>query len=237
MILWLRDLMDRFDQLSLRERGLILAALVALVVLVWDNIFMRPLERARKIRLQQVTALRAEVEGLQKSTDTIVQQASQDPDADTRKAIEVTRHEIEQIDGKLAGATSGLIAPKEMAHVLEQVLARTSRLELRVLRTLPPEPVAPATGVAPAPAVPPAAGKTAAPAPPPAGPVAQIYKHGLEIEIDGSYLDVLHFLQALEALPWKFFWERADFTVAQHPKGRLKLTLYTLGLQEGWIGV
>jgi MSHA biogenesis protein MshJ len=227
MRLFLRDLMDRFDQLSLRERGLVLAALVAFIVLVWDNLFMRPLERTRKQHLQQVTALRAEVAGLEKSAETIVAQASKDPDADTRAALAATRKEIVQIDDKLAGATSGLIAPKEMAHVLEQVLARTSELQLRVLRTLPPEPVAPAT------ALPDASGKAASPA----GPVAQIYKHGLEIELAGSYLDVLHFLQALESLPWHFFWEHVDFTVEQYPQGKLRLKLYTLGLQQGWIGV
>ena len=115
-------------------------------------------------------------------------------------------------------ATSGLIAPKEMAQVLEQVLARASRLTLQGLRTLPPQAV-----VAPN-------AQTGAGA-------AQIYKHVVELELTGGYLDTLYFLQQLEALPWRFFWDHIEYTVEEHPRGRVRLRLYTLGLEEGWIGV
>lgn len=110
-----------------------------------------------------------------------------------------------------------------MAQVLEQLLARTSRMTLHALRTLPPESVTP-SDARPATATPEA-------------PAAQIYKHGVELELGGTYLETLNFLQAVEALPWRFFWDRIEFTVQAHPEGRVKLTLYTLGLQEGWIGV
>ena len=130
------------------------------------------------------------------------------------------KQEIATLDGRLAGATSGLIAPKEMAQVLEQLLVRTSRMTLRGLRTLPPESV-----------IAPSAQAT------PGAPAAQIYKHGVVLELEGTYLETLGFLQAVETLPWRFFWDHIDFTVEAHPQGRVKLTLYTLGLQEGWIGV
>ena len=65
MTLFLRDLMDRFDQLSLRERVIVLIAALLLIALIWDSAFMGPLDRERKGRLQQIDALRAEVSGLE----------------------------------------------------------------------------------------------------------------------------------------------------------------------------
>lgn len=223
MTLWLRDLMDRFDQLSLRERVIVLIAALLLIALVWDSTFMAPLDKERRNRMQQIDVLRAEISGLNQSIEALVAQGAANPRQSSRATVDALHAEIKEIDRRLAGVTSGLIAPKEMAQVLEQVLARASRLTLHGLRTLPPQGV-----------VAPGTSATAQPGPPGA---AQIYKHGVELELSGSYLDTLYFLQALEALPWRFFWDRIEFTVEQHPRGRVKLRLYTLGLEEGWIGV
>jgi len=220
MTLWLRDLMDRFDQLSLRERIIVLVAALLLIALIWDSTFMAPLDKDRKAKMQQIDALRAEISGLDQSIEALVAQGATDPKQSSHGTADTLRAEIKEIESRLAGVTSGLIAPKEMSQVLEQVLGRASRMRLETLRTLPPQGV-----VAPG-------SETAAP-----GTSAQIYKHGVEIELSGSYLDTLYFVQALEALPWRFFWDRIEYAVDEGPRGKIKLRLYTLGLEEGWIGV
>ena len=218
MTLFLRDLMDRFDQLSLRERIIVLIAALLLIAVIWDSAFMRPLDSERKSRMQQIDALRAEVSGLDQSIEALAAQGAAKPAAGDRTTADSLANEIQELDRRLVGATSGLIAPKEMSHVLEQVLARAKRLRLHGLRTLPPQAVI-------------------APNTQPGAPAAQIFKHGVELELSGNYMDTLYFLQALEALPWRFFWDRIEYTVEEHPMGRVKLRLYTLGLEEGWIGV
>ena len=218
MMLFLRDLLDRYDQLSLRERVIVLIAALLLIALIWDSVFMGPLDRERKARTHQIDALRAEVSGLEQSIEALVAQGAANPARSDRGTAEALGAEIEELERRLVGATSGLIEPKEMSHVLEQVLARAQRLTLHGLRTLPPQAVA-------------------APNTQPGAPAAQIYKHGVELELSGSYLDTLYFLQALESLPWRFFWDRIEYAVEEHPRGRVKLRLYTLGLEEGWIGV
>jgi MSHA biogenesis protein MshJ len=60
----------------------------------------------------------------------------------------------------------------------------------------------------------------------------------VELELSGDYMDTLYFLQALEALPWRFFWDRVEYVAGEgETRGRLTLRLYTLGLEEAWIGV
>ena len=219
MTLFLRDLMDRFDQLSLRERVIVLIAALLLIALIWDSVFMGPLDKEGQGRLQQIEALRAEVTGLETSIETLVAQGAANPAQTSGATLEALKAEILELDRRLVGATSGLIAPKEMSSVLEQVLARAQRLKLIALRTVPPQAVA-------------------APETAPGAPAAQIYKHGVELELAGTYPDAIYFLQALEALPWRFFWDRVEYVTAETPaEGRLKLRLYTLGLEEAWIGV
>ena len=62
---------------------------------------------------------------------------------------------------------------------------------------------------------------------------AGIGRYELRLELQGSYLGTLRYLRALEALPWKFFWEEVNFEVMEHPKGRVTLDIYTLGLLKG----
>ncbi|MGQ0586739.1 MAG: type II secretion system protein GspM [Gammaproteobacteria bacterium] len=221
MTLWLRDLMDRYDQLSLRERILVLVATTLMIALVWNGTFIVPLDKERKSKLGQVDALRAEITGLEQSIEALVAQGATEDQKPSHATADALQAEIADIDRRLAGVTSGLIAPKEMSHVLEQVLARAKRMTLIGLHTLPPEAViAPGSDVAQ----------------PGARGAAQIYKHGVELVLSGSYVDTLYFLQALEALPWRFLWDRVEYSI-EYPKGTLKLRVYTLGLDEGWIGV
>jgi type II secretory pathway component PulM len=109
MTLFLRDLMDRFDQLSLRERIIVLVATLLLVALIWDSVFMAPLDRDRKGRLQQVEALRAEVTGLEQSVETLVAQGAANPVQSTGGSASALAAGIQELDRRLVGASSGVI--------------------------------------------------------------------------------------------------------------------------------
>jgi len=63
--------------------------------------------------------------------------------------------------------------------------------------------------------------------------VSDIGRYELRLELEGSYLGTLRYLRALEALPWKFFWESVEYEVIEYPLARVTLQLYTLGLLKG----
>ena len=64
-----------------------------------------------------------------------------------------------------------------------------------------------------------------------------LYRHGLVLELEGSYLDCLAYLAEVERLPWHIFWGSLELETEQHPRNRITLELYTLSLEEEWIGV
>ena len=183
------------------------------------SLFAAPRARARAQSKQQVEVLVAEVAGLEQSIETLAKQGQKDPDRGLSAEIAVLKKEIPELDARLAGATTGLIGPEEMTQVLRQLLQRASKLEISGLRTIPATPVivdAQENGVVTG---------------------AKIYKHGLELELAGGYLDVLRFLQSMESLQWRFFWDQIELQVEQYPRARVRLVVYTLSLEEGWIGV
>jgi MSHA biogenesis protein MshJ len=62
------------------------------------------------------------------------------------------------------------------------------------------------------------------------------YRHGLEIEVEGSYAACLDYLNAIEALPWRLYWQVLELDVIDYPLNRIRIEVGTLSLDEEWIG-
>jgi MSHA biogenesis protein MshJ len=217
MKLWWQDLIDRVDAFSLRERVLVLIALLAVTAVIWDGLLMRPLDRQSKRLQPEVASLREEVERINRTVQELGRQESQaDPNRAVQEQVTAARGGLDDLNQQLGGLTRGLIAPEEMVEVLEQVLTHTAPLELLSLRTLPAEPLA---ALVPGEVLP-----------------SQLYRHGVEVQLSGTYLELLGFLREMEKLHWRFYWQSLELEVEEHPRLRVKLTAYTLGQEEAWIG-
>jgi MSHA biogenesis protein MshJ len=64
-----------------------------------------------------------------------------------------------------------------------------------------------------------------------------VYKHGVEIVVQGSYPDMVDYLTDLESMPWQLFWANAKLNVDSYPKSSLTLTLFTLSLDKKWLHI
>ena len=64
-----------------------------------------------------------------------------------------------------------------------------------------------------------------------------VFKHSVFVSLAGEYFDVLSYLQALERLPWKFYWEAIDYQVTDYPRAKVVIEVYTLSTEAGILGV
>ena len=142
---------------------------------------------------------------------------------------------------------AGLAAPAAPAEsqAPDPAAALEPALQQSALQKTPP-PATPAGALTAAPTGAPTSAPAAAPLPvaqPGPGSVAGaevkapelLYRHGVEIVVQGSYLEMINYMQALEALPVQLFWGGARLDAQQYPEARLTLTLYTLSLDEKWM--
>jgi len=67
--------------------------------------------------------------------------------------------------------------------------------------------------------------------------IPQIYKHGILIELRGSYTATLQYLRMLENLPWKFYWEAMRFEIDDYPNAKIIIVINTLSLNKDWVRV
>ena len=143
--------------------------------------------------------------------------------------------------GDLAGLKNVLVKPENMASMLEDILKRNGKLRLISLNTLPVSSLIPAASEEiknPLEKIAAAAPSTTVIATSQSGTgTGDIYKHGVEIVVQGKYLDMMSYMVALEAMPWQLYWGRAKMHVETYPEATLSLTLFTLSLDKKWLNL
>jgi MSHA biogenesis protein MshJ len=213
----------KVDALSLRERAMIFAASAFLLVSLIDYLFLNPLLMQQKKISEQVVQQQEKMKEIQSKLAGLLQARQADASSPKRERIRVLRQQIGEGASYLKETQDKLVPPEKMAALLEQVLNKNVRLQLVALNTLPVtlfiEPSADA-----------AAAQMA-------GQALQMYQHGVQITVRGSYADLIQYLTALEHLPTQMFWGLAKMNVVEHPVVELTLTLYTLSLDKTWLQV
>jgi MSHA biogenesis protein MshJ len=216
----------RIDELSLRERAMIFAAAAFLLISLINAALLDPLLAKQKALSAEVVQQQEKMKELQAQMQALLQAKQDDEHSPLRLRIAQLRQQLQTQDTYLQTRRDRLVEPGKMAALLEQVLNRNGKLQLVALKTLPVSLLVEK----------PAARDDAAPI---QGDERQkqIFKHGVQITVRGSYLDFLDYLAALEKLPTQMFWGEVSLSVEQHPEALLTVTLYTLSMEKAWLSV
>lgn len=61
----------------------------------------------------------------------------------------------------------------------------------------------------------------------------KIFEHGIMIKFQGDYFSTMNYLQAVEKLKWKIFWDKLEYKVTQYPVAEITLYVHTINDYEG----
>lgn len=241
----------KVETLSLHERALVaVAATVAAGYLVYAVLIDPALTRERALQAV-IDQQRAQISDIDAELAQRKAIAAVDPDVGAKSSLAQVLAENARMRSALRTMQKGLVAPDKMAQLLEHMLQANGKLRLVSLKTLPPrgmsdgrfsEP-AEVTEVPPPAAslsqLPPGAAPGAANGAPrvPAKQDEILYRHGVQVVLQGSYLDMVNYMDSLERLPVQLFWGKATLDAQEYPKARLTLTLYTLSLDTKWMAL
>ena len=216
----LQSLFDKFDALNERERISVMLLSVVAIIIVFVELIISPLNQKYDVTDKQIVSLTTQTQQLESQVIILKAKKNRDPDFQEKQKIKLLDEQITNLNGQLKEKMHGLIEPKQMAKVLEMVLAQNTDLKLQRVQSLGAEPLSPIKAKE--------------------GEDPQalgIYRHGLQIEFKGSYLSTLKYLKALDELPWSFYWDVLELNVDKYPVSSIVITVHTLSFHEGWIGV
>jgi MSHA biogenesis protein MshJ len=220
---------QRLDALSLRERGLIFAAGVTLAYIAWQTLFMDGLNKRAQLAEQQLSEARQHLAALADADAA----ASANPLTAAAARNAALRARLGSLDTELRVAASGYVAPDKMIDMLREILAGQHGLELVSLANLPVQSLAQVREPG---AVSAGAGSASA---------AEIvlddkdpgpFLHPVEIVVEGNYVDVVAYLRALEALPWRIHWQQLELR-SEESGNRVRIVVGALSLSRYWMSV
>ena len=205
------NLIARFDQLSLRERVLAVAAVIVVLIAAFDAALIDKLDLRRKTLGQELATVQSSMAAEASAVEAMNEQ---DATSTALAQLGVLQHDLDGVNAQLASEAAGMIEPQRMAQVFHDMLSRQRGVALVSLRNLPAHSVV----------TPPSGADDSGP-----------YVHPVEMVLEGSYLDVLTYLQGLEALPWRFYWRVLDLQSGTYPLNRVRVELGTVSMTREWI--
>jgi len=226
-------LAERYEAFSLRERALAMLVVIVLMFMLWDAMLMSP----EGLRQKKIVA---EMQTMNQQTEALNVQIREMSAALRGGEAQHIAARVRELRSLLAGLeeqqkelTVQFIQPTQMAKVLRDMLSAENGLLLTELKSLGAKPLFPPSededAVANAQDV--NVKKVARTHRP------EVFKHGMRIVFEGDYFKTLAYLRALEAMPWRLYWDNVEYQVIGYPKARVAITVHTLSLHEGWIGV
>ena len=208
------QLAQKFDVLSQRERGLIALAVLVLVAM---SAYM-PIESLWKQQYstaQQVKALEQENKISMQQIDLYQQRLAMDPNQDYRQRLNLLQQQNQEIDAQLNEQMVDMVPADYMPELLGNLLGQVQGIKLLKFTSVTPVPLL-------------AVGEEKK---------LNLYSHGIRMSLEGDYFSVRRFGEAVEAMPDKLNWTRLDYKVADYPKGKIDIELYTLSINKDFISV
>ncbi|SPM19715.1 type II secretion system protein GspM [Vibrio cholerae] len=206
---------SRFSALSQREKVLITLCGSVLIVMMLLLVLIEPALKQGQARQLQMQTLTSSNQQLQGEIMALQAQLAKNPDQELDVELSQLTLQSQEISELLAAKMTSMVAASEMPNLLESVLKQGQQLKLVSLESLPAEPIVRAKESV---------------------SESEYYIHPVRMELTGSYFAIRDYLQALEALPVKYYWRHFHYRVESYPQARVILEVYTLGSREEFIG-
>ena len=229
---WLK-LTARFDALQSRERWLVVLAVLGGIVMISFSLLIDPAMKKAQLAVRSAQEQSAQLASVQAQMAAL-RSPNQNPDVAARAELVSLRQQLSELAGRLERMENTLVPPQHMSSLLEDMIGRKSGLQLISLKTL-----------AVAPLLDKKAGAEDAATTKPVEKISEssedasagLYKHGVEIKLEGSYQELTAYLERLEQAKMKLLWSGVSLSADKHPKLVLTLTVFTLSLDRAWLVV
>lgn len=210
-----QQLSEKFAQMTTREKLMVSFCGLVGVSLLLFSIVLEPAIELEQASNKKLMVTEKRVKALDKDIRLAKAKLKGDPNQEINAQLQRLLKQSQQLSQQLSKIIENLISPSQMSQLLEKVLRGTKGVHLVSMESLTAEPI----------------GKDSD-----GGQYTGYYLHPIRLEVTGNYFSILSYLEALEALPVKYYWRSFQYSVESYPKARLVIQVYTLGTRQEFIG-
>jgi MSHA biogenesis protein MshJ len=195
----------RIDEMTLRQRAMLFAT-VSLVVVVFVHVaLIEPLLLRQKALIERSTRNQSQLTAVRAQIEGLLKEEQGDTRDPAQLAVRDLEARLAELEKSLAARKGAFVAPNRLPELLKNLLGPGRPLKLESLRTLPAVQVQGG---------------------------AELYRHGLEMTLRGSYFELMQYLNDLEKMPARLLWGGVELQVEQYPEVRLMLQIHTLSTRR-----
>ena len=223
-----KELIQQFEESTLREQVLVGLTGAVVVAFLLQFLVADPLlSETQKVKNRVVSLAKTQTNLQKKLTDE-----PKEKNELMRKKKEYLgqRQRVDELDRQLSKLSSLLVAPDVMPHLLQSLVA-TSDMEIVAFENMAPQPL-----LSSAQSESNMIGKNSSAASQMVKPL-QLFRHGMSLQLRGSFASSLKYLKTLESQPWRFMWNSLHYEVDEYPNGNLTIKIETLSAKQYWLGV
>jgi MSHA biogenesis protein MshJ len=204
---------QRFTSLTVREQRMVVGTLLLVVWGSWDHFFYQPLLQDQQRLNTDIKQLEHLLGNQQAAANELEKSGGHDPNLQTSQSLSALQHSLNNLKQQLNIGEKRFVPSHLMASALRDMLKQHGNLQLLKLETLPPGSF---------------------------GDDSQqtwVYRHSMNLTLQGDYFSTLNYLKALENLPWRIHWDSIDYNVKAYPQAETRIQVYTLSFEQDWLGV
>ncbi len=201
---WQR-LAARIDEMNLRQRAMLFATFSLVVVVFAHVALIEPLLVRQKALIDRSTRDQSQLTAVRAQIEGLLKEEQGDSKDPDQLAVRELEARLAQLEKNLAARKGAFVAPNRLPELLKSLLGPGRAIRLESLRTVPAVQVQGG---------------------------AELYRHGLEMTLRGSYFDLMQYLSDLEKMPARLLWGGVELQVDKYPEVRLSLQIHTLSTQR-----
>lgn len=203
----LESLNAYIDSLAYPNRIMVLILVCVIVFVLWYVILRMPQSRTYSKRFAQFSTMQAEITNMNAERDLIVALAQGGSDQKEKKDLE---SQIAKADQNLEIYQGEMVPFDRLSSLVREVLDQQSGLSLLGLHTTGIQNLVTSKDLF-------------------SNGSSKLLQQGIEIELNGNYQDFLSYLDRLESLSYRFFWDGLDYKVTEYPNATISVHMYTIG--------
>lgn len=217
----LKDLEKKYNALSLRERAMVAVAVLAVIYFLWYTVLYSYLLTTDEEVFNNLQKIKTQISQIEGQIDSISELVGRNPTANLIAQSQSLKTENEVLNQKIREYIKNMVPPTDIDEMLNNIIQKATGLTVLGIENIEVKPLFDSKDID-------LYGKRA---------VFQIFKHGVIVQLQGNYFDVVRFLKALEKQKLNVIWSSFSYEVIKYPKAKIALELNTLSLEDEWIGV
>lgn len=199
------DLTLRFNDLSSRERWLVLG--VAWALIAWLGLLLYDATLGANLTAleQERVRLQNQISQQEQLSADISQGIAIITSNDEARHLARLNKRLDRLNDNVDLTLKTLVEPEQMSALLLSMLQSSKGLTLRELSNQAPQQLNRSEEQS-----------------------TTIYRHDLSLHLTGSYMDLLAYVEQLEALSGRIFWRALEFELEEYPAASIRLDFFTL---------